>query len=232
MYIYIGLTDEWLEPITSYVRICTQLKGNCGGFFIFLFMAFLDRCWPVDTVKFFLVSLGFPELWEHTLHPHILLGQGLLMTSKVGCINCVGLVVWVQCHLSKKFFKVSTGQHLSKNAINKKIKKPPQLRSTLKSKESVNHTMYIILFPHTHQYLSHKNFHWIQSQVKLARPFLHSPLLPQLTESHLLMSTPQRSPVYPASHTHSNEAIPSTHSPLAHSTPMQSSISTSQNSPV
>ena len=34
-----------------------MLKGNCGGFFIFLFMAFLDRCWPVDTVKNFLVSL-------------------------------------------------------------------------------------------------------------------------------------------------------------------------------
>ncbi len=61
-------------------------------------MAFLDRCWPVDTVKKFLVSLVKDFLSYEQLY--ILLGRGLLMTSKVecrGCIYCVGLVVWVQC---------------------------------------------------------------------------------------------------------------------------------------
>ena len=51
------------------------LKGNCHHFFVFLFIAFLERYWPVDTVKKFLVPLlkyflSYKQLKTHTTPTH------------------------------------------------------------------------------------------------------------------------------------------------------------------
>ena len=83
----------------------SYLKGNYDHFFISLLLVVLDRYWPVDTVKksFSVIGQAFPDLWAakntHYTHAHYQGGAywWRQWLSMCGCLNCVGLVIWIQC---------------------------------------------------------------------------------------------------------------------------------------
>ena len=72
------------------------LKRNCNHFFVFLLIAFLERHWPVDTVKKISVSLlkyfqSYKQLKTHTTPTHPI-SAGLIDDVK----GCVRVYKWLK----------------------------------------------------------------------------------------------------------------------------------------